>query len=311
MQLIAHGGAGEAPDEPGPRQTTLEEAAATGVSQQTPLDAVVAAIRVLESDDRFNAGVGGAVQSDGVVRTDAGLMTDDRQVGAVAGLPNVEHAVQVARLVLEETPHVLLAGGPAVSFAEAFDVETAADLLTDDTRERFDAADPPSGTPRDHLPWVRGTYGRGHPDGVSTPGTGPGPSASGPGQDPPPARDHDTVGAVASDGKTFAAGTSTAGRWFALAGRVGDVPQVGSGFYCAPAGGASATGAGEDIARVLLSRRAVGHLESGLDAQSAATRALEEFAELTGSDAGLVVLDEDGVGSACNTESMQTAVARN
>jgi beta-aspartyl-peptidase (threonine type) len=275
---------------------------------------------VLESDDRFNAGVGGAVQSDGVVRTDAGLMTDDRQVGAVAGLPNVEHAVQVARLVLEETPHVLLAGSPAVSFAEAFDVETAAELLTDDTRERFRAADPPSGTPRDHLPWVRGAYGRGHPDGASRLGGEPDSSPSGdePYQSPsgqdhetsPPGQDHDTVGAVASDGKTFAAGTSTAGRWFALAGRVGDVPQVGSGFYCAPAGGASATGAGEDIARVLLSRRAVGHLESGLDAQSAATRALEEFAELTGSDAGLVVLDGEGVGSAFNTESMQTAVVR-
>jgi beta-aspartyl-peptidase (threonine type) len=91
---------------------------------------------------------------------------------------------------------------------------------------------------------------------------------------------------------------------------VGDVPQVGSGFYCAPAGGASATGAGEDIARVLLSRRAVGHLEAGLDAQAAANRALEEFAELTGSDAGVIVLDDEDVGSAFNTESMQTAVAR-
>jgi beta-aspartyl-peptidase (threonine type) len=311
MQLIVHGGAGDAPDEPGPRQTTLEEAATTGVTQQTPLDAVVAAVRILESDDRFNAGVGGAVQSDGVVRTDAGLMTDDRQVGAVAGLPNVEHAVQVARLVLEETPHVLLAGSPAVSFAEAYDVETAGELLTDDTRERFRAADPPSGTPRDHLPWVRGAYGRSHPDGVSTPGSDHDPSLSERELDSsPPSGDHDTVGAVAADGTSFAAGTSTAGRWFALAGRVGDVPQVGSGFYCAPAGGASATGAGEDIARVLLSRRAVGHLESGLDAQAAANRALEEFAELTGSDAGVVVLDEDGVGSAFNTEAMQTAVAR-
>jgi len=59
------------------------------------------------------------------------------------------------------------------------------------------------------------------------------------------APDHDTVGAVATDGETFAAATSTGGRSFALAGRVGDVPQVGSGFFCTEAGGASATGAGE------------------------------------------------------------------
>lgn len=298
MHLVVHGGAGEAPEEPGPRQTTLDEAAQTGSAQETPLDAVTAAIRVLESDARFNAGVGGAVQSDGVVRTDAGLMTQDRSVGAVAGLPNVEHAVSVARIVLEETPHVLLGGTPAVSLAESFDVETGADLVTEETRDRFESVDPPAGTPRDHLPWVRAQFGRGHADG----GDG---AAS-----PPAGTDHDTVGAVACDGDAFAAGTSTAGRWFALAGRVGDVPQVGSGFYCAPAGGASATGAGEDIARALLSRRAVGHLEAGLDAQSAANRALAEFAELTGSDAGVVVLDDEGAGSAFNTGAMQTALVR-
>jgi beta-aspartyl-peptidase (threonine type) len=84
---------------------------------------------------------------------------------------------------------------------------------------------------------------------------------------------------------------------------------VGAGFYCAPAGGASATGAGEDIARVTLARRAVRHLESGSDAQTAADRAIAEFGELTGSSAGVIVGSREGVGSAYNSAGMQTGVA--
>jgi beta-aspartyl-peptidase (threonine type) len=306
MRLVVHGGAGSAPREPAPRQTVLDEAAATGAAETDPLDAVEAACRVLESSPRFNAGVGGAVQSDGVVRTDAGVMTDDREVGAAAGMPGVEHAVSVARAVRDRTPHVLLAGDPAVALADAVGVETDVDLLTDRSRERWADADPPAtDDPLAHLDWLRDRFGSTAAGGRGEADDSP---AGGPttGGDP---TDHDTVGAVARQGDAFAAATSTGGRWFALAGRVGDVPQVGSGFYCAPAGGASATGAGEDIARVTLSRRAVDHLEAGRDAGTAASLAVEEFAELTGSEAGVVVLGRDSVGSAFNTEAMQTATA--
>jgi isoaspartyl peptidase/L-asparaginase-like protein (Ntn-hydrolase superfamily) len=89
------------------------------------------------------------------------------------------------------------------------------------------------------------------------------------------------------------------------------VPQIGSGFFAAPAGAASATGAGEDIAKATLTRRAVRHLESGHTAQEAADRAIAEFGELTGSSAGVIVLDDDGnAGSAFNSDAMQTAVSR-
>ncbi len=284
MRVIVHGGAGGGPDDPDARRETLGDAAATGAAESTPLDAVEAALRPLESDPKFNAGVGGAVQSDGVARTDAGAMTDGREVGAAAGMPGVEHAVSAARAVLEETPHVLVAGVHAVDLAADYGVETGVELTTPETRRRYADAAPPDrrDAPDEHLAWVRDRFG----------GT-------------------DTVGAVAADGESVAAATSTAGRWFALAGRVGDVPQVGSGFYCAPAGGASATGAGEDIARTTLSRRAVAALEDGLDADAAAERAVAEFEALTGSEAGVVVLDADGdAGSAFCSEAMQTAVAR-
>ncbi|QAU13622.1 asparaginase [Halorubrum sp. BOL3-1] len=296
MRVIVHGGAGGAPDDPEPRQAVLDEAAATGAESATPLDAVESAVGVLESDQRFNAGVGGAVQSDGVVRTDAGVMTSDREIGAACSMPGVEHAASVARVVRSETPHVFVSGEHAADLAADFGVDTGVDLLTDEKRERYEAEDPPRGGPRDHLDWLASRFGSGDDQAGET-------------GDKDAAPDHDTVGAVATDGETFAAVTSTGGRSFALAGRVGDVPQVGSGFFCTEVGGASATGAGEDIARVTLSRRAVGYLDDGIGAQAAADRAIEEFASITGSGAGVIVLGDDEAGSAFNTEGMQTSIA--
>ncbi|WP_049906581.1 isoaspartyl peptidase/L-asparaginase [Halorubrum aidingense] len=303
MRVIVHGGAGGAPDEPEPRQAVLDRAVERGTERETPLGAVEAALAVLESDPRFNAGVGGAVQSDGVVRTDAGVMTSDRELGAVCSMPGVEHAASVARVVHSETPHIFVSGSHAVELADDFGIETGVDLLTDEKRARYEKEDPPQGGPREHLDWLATRFGSGDDQAGERSDDG-GAERS----EEREAPDHDTVGAVATDGETFAAATSTGGRSFALAGRVGDVPQVGSGFFCTEAGGASATGAGEDIARVTLSRRAVDFLDDGLDAQAAADRAIEEFEEITESGAGVIVLGDDGAGSAFNTDGMQTSV---
>ncbi|MFC6719335.1 isoaspartyl peptidase/L-asparaginase [Natrialbaceae archaeon GCM10025810] len=297
MRVLVHGGAGSRPDDPEGRRSVLVDAADAGSREEVPLDAVETAINRLEADPRFNAGVGSAVQSDGVIRTDAGIMTDDRRVGAACSMAGVERAVSVARAVLEETPHVLVAGDRAVALAEAVGVETDVDCWTERTRERWDAIDAPDpAATADQLEWVRERFGRTDPDGRDSDGVTD--------------RDHDTVGAVAFDGRRFAAATSTGGRWGALAGRVGDVPQVGSGFYCSPACAVSTTGAGEDIARTTLARRTASHVERGLDAGAAADLAIEEFAELTGSSAGVIVVDADGrYGSAFNSDAMQTAAA--
>lgn len=288
MQIVVHGGAGGDPDEPVARQKVLDEAAETGRGASTPVDGVEAAVRVLETSPRFNAGTGGAVQSDGVVRTDAGLMTDERRVGAICGVPGVDHAVSLARVVLEETPHVLVGLPGAAELAEANGIETDADLLTGDTRSRWERLGPAPADLDRRLAWIRERYGRVRDES-----------------------DHDTVGAVATDGSTVATATSTGGRWLAYAGRVGDTPQVGSGFFAGPAGGASATGAGEAIAKVGLSRLAVDHLSAGIDAQAAAERAIDRLASVTGEEGGLIVLDVAGsVGAANNTQAMQTATAR-
>ncbi len=280
MRIIVHGGAGGVPDEPEPRQAVLDDAAAAGAEADTPLDAVEAAVNVLEASDRFNAGYGGAVQSDGAVRTDAGVMTSDRETGAVASMDGVRDAISAARVVMEETPHIFVSGEHAVDLAAEFGVETGVDLLTAESAEDYAEENPPTAGPRAHLAWLEERFGG-----------------------------HDTVGAVAFEDGEFAAATSTGGRSWALAGRVGDVPQVGSGFYCSPAGGASATGAGEDIAKVTLTRRAVRYLEAGADAQTAAETAIEEFDDITGSSAGVIVCDEDGTGAAFNSAGMQTSTA--
>src|SRR6056297_695402 len=155
MNVIVHGGAGSDPDEPAPRQAVLDEAAATGAGEASVVDAVEAAVHVLESSPRFNAGVGGAVQSDGVVRTDAGLMTSDREAGAVCSMPGVERALSAARVVMEETPHVLVSGEHAVELAVDYGVETDVDLWSEQTREKWDDLDDvPEGTPREHLDWL-------------------------------------------------------------------------------------------------------------------------------------------------------------
>lgn len=306
MQVIVHGGAGDSPDEPDERQEVLDTAADRGADESAPLDAVDAAVGVLERSPRFNAGTGGARQSDGAVRTDAGVMTSDRAVGAACSMPDVERAVGVARVVLEETPHVLLSGEHAVALAEDYGVETGVDLLTDRTRERWDQTAPPEGPPSEQLPWIHdhfGATGEAMPDDADDQD-----AANQPGDADP--TDHDTVGAVATDGDRVAAATSTGGRWYALAGRVGDVPQVGSGFFATPSGGASATGAGEAIATNGLARRAVGLLDDGADAAEAAERAIDAFDAETDAEAGVIVADSDGgLGSAFNSAAMQTSTA--
>lgn len=284
MHVLVHGGAGTAPDDPEAHRAALSRAVGVGEEAEDPRAAVVAAVRHLESAPRFNAGVGSAVQSDGAIRTDAGLMASDSSCGAACSMSGVEHAVEVARLVADETPHVCVGGERAVALAEAFGVETDRNLWTERTRERWAAAGSGGGDVREQMAAVHEQFGDGDGD------------------------DHDTVGAVGTDGEGVAAATSTGGRWFALAGRVGDVPQVGAGFYATEEGAASATGDGEAIARFGLARRAVGAVADGREPQSAATRVIRSFGAETGARAGVIVLDDDGrAGTAHNAEAMGTA----
>ncbi|HEY0987830.1 MAG TPA: isoaspartyl peptidase/L-asparaginase, partial [Kofleriaceae bacterium] len=110
-------------------------------AEGSALDAVVAAVRVLEDDPEFNAGTGAALTRDGAVETDASVMDGDtRRIGAVAAVPDLGNAVALARAVLEAGEHVLLAGPAAWQFAAEVGIAPAApgSLVTERARRRLE-----------------------------------------------------------------------------------------------------------------------------------------------------------------------------
>ena len=123
MRIVVHGGAGTvAPERFERLRAGVRTAAAAGhailVANGRALDAVVAAVRVLEDDPEFNAGLGAALTCDGTVETDASVMDGATQrAGAVAAVPDLREAVALARAVLDRGEHVMLAGSAAWRFA--------------------------------------------------------------------------------------------------------------------------------------------------------------------------------------------------
>lgn len=282
-KIIVHGGAGAVPPEiQRRREPLLEEASRAGWAALAagPERAVEAAVNVLEDSELFNAGYGGAIQLDGVVRLDASIMNSELECGGVISLPGVKHAISVALLVMRESPHVLLSGEGALRFAAEFGFRQE-DLRSPRALERLKRLQEElAGLDyRERLRRLRERLAQG------------------------------TVGAVALVDGRLAAGTSTGGRYTMLPGRVGDTPVIGAGTYCNEYGGASTTGAGEDIIRVALARETVRWLEQGAHPQEAADRGIAMFAERTGAGAGVIVLDRFGNhGAAFNTEQMGYAV---
>ncbi|MBI1846327.1 MAG: isoaspartyl peptidase/L-asparaginase [Candidatus Rokubacteria bacterium] len=274
--LIVHGGAGADPAE---GRAELREgvrvAAAAGwgvlAGGGSAVDAVEAAVRVLEDHPGFNAGRGSVLTSAGTVETDASIMEGDRlSCGAVAAVAGVANPVTLARRVMETGRVVLLAGDGARRFALATGVPECdpASLITERQlarwRERTQAAEP-----------VRGT-----------------------------------VGAVALDrAGTVAAATSTGGTAGKLPGRVGDSALIGCGTYAdSSLGGVSCTGSGEAIIRVVLARRALDFLKEADDAAYAARVAVDLLVEEGRGDGGLILIDWRGhIGHATSTPLMPVA----
>ena len=262
--LIVHGGAGDVPTET--HQARIQgcrRAADVGwavLARGGPaLDAVEAAVRVLEDDPTFDAGYGSFLNAVGEVEMDAIVMDGrDLDFGAVAAVQRVRHPVTLARLVMTESEHAMLVGAGAESFARqhGLPICPTEELLAEGELERWRAGQ------------------------------------------------SDTVGAVALDAKgNLAAATSTGGTFNKLPGRVGDSPLVGCGAYADNRTAAvSATGLGETLMQVVISKATCDFVARGMDPQEAADAAIALLAERTTGHGGLIVLDRLGcVGIAHNT----------
>lgn len=127
--LVVHGGAGAWSEELRPAASAgVERAVDAGMAAFAggALEACMAAVRVLEDDPLFNAGIGAALNSEGFVEHDAAVMEGrDLRAGAVASVRDARHPVDLARAVLEDGRHVLLAAGGASAFAAAAGIELA------------------------------------------------------------------------------------------------------------------------------------------------------------------------------------------
>lgn len=276
--LLVHGGAGARPMTAEQRDG-LAEALRTGFRLlrrgASALDAVEAAIRVLEASGLFNAGVGAKLQLDGVRRMDASLMEGRTlRAGAVASIQEVRHPIAAARLVMEKTAHVLLVGEPATRFARRFKLERQT---------------PPSPSQRAKARAEHRALGLTEPQAARTLELFTMLKQA-------EVFRRETVGAVALDRRGhLAAGASTGGIALMLPGRVGDTPLIGCGVYADDhAGAVSMTGLGEGIIRIAVAKELVDRLEAGESPAAAARRVLGKLVARVKGAAGALVLAPDG-----------------
>jgi L-asparaginase / beta-aspartyl-peptidase len=283
--IVVHGGAGDLdPSRADDARLGCQRAFEAGLTALAAgADAVAtacAAVRVLEDDPLFNAGTGSALSRAGTIECDAALM-DGRtvRIGAVACMADAPNAIEIARAVLDDGEHCLLCGEGAWAFAAERGFRPAAPgaMITEQARRRLEAE-------------------RRRREAAQR-----GPSSGG------------TVGACVVDREGHvAAATSTGGTVFKRPGRIGDSPLCGCGTYADDGGGAaSATGNGEAIMRVTMTRVCVDAMRQGAPAPRAAWLAVEELGRVTGGTAGIICCDRNGrVGAATSTATMSYAAGR-
>ncbi len=279
--LLIHGGAGVmrreemTPEMDAAYRAGLNDALDAGskvlAAGGTALDAVQAAVLVLEDNPNFNAGKGAVLTREGVAELDASIMDGrDRRAGAVAQVRTVKNPIRAARMVMEKSGRVMFAGKAVDEMAarEGLDIVPPEYFITPRRLDALKRAMAGNVLPMDR-------YG--------------------------------TVGAVAMDKDgNIAAATSTGGMNAKPPGRVGDSPIIGAGTYADNAScGVSSTGDGEyfiraSVARMICARVQMQHMS----AEQAAKATLDEVAALGGAG-GVIVLSHDGSAAlSMNTEGM-------
>ena len=248
------------------------------------LDAVEAAVEVLEDDPLFNAGRGSAFAADGSNEMDAALMDGATlAAGSVAGVHSTRHPIALARAVMEHTPYVMMVGlgADAFSLAQGLEQKPPSFFFTEMRWQEF------VGVMR-----ASGRAAPPRPGGVPAEPS----SALAPGSHIFAHR-FGTVGAVVRDSEGhLAAATSTGGMQGKLPGRVGDSPLIGAGTYASDHSCAvSGTGVGEYFIRLTLAREVCTLVHEGLTPQRAADRMIHtELPALKGGEGGVIVLAPSG-----------------
>jgi L-asparaginase / beta-aspartyl-peptidase len=288
--LLVHGGAWAMPDDAiADHERGIANALATGYALleqgASAVDAVEAAVAVMEDDETFDAGRGSFLTQDGRVQLDALLMNGENlRTGAVACVERLRNPIRAARLVLDHSPHVYFVGTGAERFARQHGMELCdnMDLVIPREQER--------------LYKFQEAQLQGAADETFSGGLPVDEMAS-----------HDTVGAVALDSKGhLAAGTSTGGTLNKAPGRVGDSSLIGCGCYADNLSAAvSLTGWGEPIMKLVLGKWAVDKVAAGCSPGEAAHAAIEYLFERLGGHGGIILMAPDGsVGMAHNTPRM-------
>jgi beta-aspartyl-peptidase (threonine type) len=272
--IAVHGGAGDIP----PAELTPERAAeyrhgleqALRAGQRVldaggpAIDAVVAAVQVLEDDPLFNAGRGAVIAANGICELDASLMDGrDLRAGAVTGVRHVRSPIGLARLVMEKSPHVMLAGQGAEEFALEQGLEPVANRHFVTERRQRELAAAMLAEPL--APFRESLMG--------------------------------TVGAVALDAAgDLAAATSTGGMTAKRWGRVGDSPVIGAGTYAAnDCCAVSATGHGEYFIRATVAHEIASLMRyAGKSAVDAADIVVQQQLRRMGGEGGVIVVGRDG-----------------
>ncbi|MFN3668932.1 MAG: isoaspartyl peptidase/L-asparaginase family protein [Brevundimonas sp.] len=270
----------------------LEAGQAVLAGGGSALDAVQAAIELMEDDPLFNAGRGAVFTAAGRNELDAAVMDgSDLTAGAVAGLTATRHPIAAARAVMERSPHVMLIGEGADTFAASVGLEQV-DPAFFFTERRWRGLE--TALRAQNLPIPE------------RPAGAPGPMAENDLPAPPlNERKFGTVGAVALDSEgRLAAGTSTGGMTAKRWGRVGDVPVIGAGTYASNREGCavSATGDGEFYIRASVARDICARIAAGETTQAAAQAEVDDALTLGGSG-GVIVMDLQGRPSFAMTSS--------
>ncbi|WP_035464286.1 isoaspartyl peptidase/L-asparaginase family protein [Algoriphagus vanfongensis] len=297
--LAIHGGAGTikrenmSPEREAEYRAKLEEALNAGYvvleDGGSSLDAVIAAVNVMEDSPLFNAGKGAVFTNEGKNEMDAAIMYGaDRNAGAVASLTTVKNPINAARAVMENSPHVFLTGRGAELFAaeQGLEIVDPTYFYTENRYNQLQKIIETEKTQLDHSALLELEL-----------------------QDPFfKDRKFGTVGAVALDKDgNIAAATSTGGMTNKRYGRVGDVPIIGAGTYadnetCA----VSATGHGEFFIRTVVGHEIASLMRYGQKtlAEAADEVVMDQLVKIEGSG-GVISIDKYGnIAMPFNSEGM-------